>query len=251
MVPSLRMEGRASFSGPKANSEIFRRVPNGVQRSRLAPNLLAARQRGAAASLSSGRSLPGRPCASRSSPRLEPRAPPSPSPPVSLWPARTHCSLRLAAHDTQHHTALILTALRPAACTQHGARTPARPFGPAVTASATQHTQPAAPCELLMGAASRTLTAALPNRHARTPAGSGVGDGVGVRVPVQPAASDPSTCARPRSRASACCAQGSTTTCCTCTCTSTCTCLYCVQHVRRGERVLCVRLPEKQDGVAC
>ena len=121
--------------------------------------------------------------ATRSSPRLESRAPPSPWPPVALWPLRTHRSLRLAAHDTQHHTALLLTALRPAACTQHGPRTPARPFGPAVTAPATQHTQPAAPCELLMGAASRTLTAALPNRHARTPAGSGVGDGVGVRVP--------------------------------------------------------------------
>jgi len=138
--------------------------------------------------------------ATRSSPRLESRAPPSPWPPVALWPLRTHRSLRLAAHDTQHHTALLLTALRPAACTQHGPRTPARPFGPAVTAPATQHTQPAAPCELLMGAASRTLTAALPNRHARTPAGSGVGDGVGVRVPVQPAASDPSTCACPCSR---------------------------------------------------
>ena len=72
-------------------------------------------------------------------PRLELRAAPSsPPPPTARSPLRTHCSLQLAAHDTQHHTALLLTALWPAACTQHSPRTPARPFGSAVTAPATR-----------------------------------------------------------------------------------------------------------------
>ena len=105
-------------------------------------------------------------------PRLELRAAPSSPPPTTARsPLRTHCSLQLAAHETApYRTAphcIVARGVYPALSTH-----PSTPVW--VDRNSTRHSahSPAASCELLTGAATMALTAALSNRHARTPAGS-------------------------------------------------------------------------------
>ena len=145
-------------------------------RSRSAPNLLAAR---AALCLTPVRCrCLRRLWATRSLPRLEPRAPPSPSPPVALWPLRTHRSLRLAAHDTQHHTALFSNTSQPRASSESPPRTPGRPATSPRTAPSLGQCAPAAPCELLMMAELGTVATRSP-RH-RNLAARARARGIGV-----------------------------------------------------------------------
>ena len=178
MVPSLRMEG---IEHPFRDQKQIVRFSAGFRTASNAPawhQIFSRRARRCCVSLVSWRSLPGRPCASRSSPRLEPRAPPSPWPPVALWPLRTHRSLRLAAHDTQHHDALFSNTSQLRASTESPPRTPGRPATSPRTAPSLGQCAPAAPCELLMRAELGTVATRSP-RH-RNLAARARARGIGV-----------------------------------------------------------------------
>ena len=116
--------------------------------------------------------------ATRSSPRLESRAPPSPWPPVALWPLRTHRSLRLAAHEHMQHDAQFSNTSQLRASTESPPRTPGRPATSPRTAPSLGQCAPAAPCELLMRAELGTVATRSP-RH-RNLAARARARGIGV-----------------------------------------------------------------------